>query len=117
MGPDPALVFSQILGVIKGSEGAIGTQQRCLDQNIYLATGGQGLSSHTKEAIYDLFTAYTKIKQQYQEYDAADQSVPSKYSHNSQQLMFDYRTHHIIKELCDVGWKEEKGKKVDFLSV
>lgn len=28
------------------------------------------------------------------------------------------RTHHILKELRDVGWKErEKGKKVDFLSV
>jgi len=32
--------------------------------------------------------------------------------------MFNYRTHHILKELRDVGWKEEKkGKKVDFLSV
>ena len=82
-GPDSALVFGQILGVIKGSEGAISTQQRCLDRDTYLSTGGQGLFSHTKEAIYDLFTAYTKIKRQYQEYDAADRSVPSKYSHNS----------------------------------
>ena len=74
-GPDPALVFGQILGVIKGSEEAIGTQQRCLDQDAYLSTNGQGLLPHTKEVIYDIFTAYTRIKQQYQEYDAADRSV------------------------------------------
>ena len=83
MGSDPALVFSEILGVIKGSEEAIGTQQRCLDRDTYLSHCGQGVLPETKEAIYDLFTAYIKIKRQHQEYDAADRSAPSKYSLNS----------------------------------
>ena len=31
---------------------------------------------------------------------------------------FSHRTHYLLKELREVGWKEEvKGKKVDFLSV
>jgi hypothetical protein len=35
-----------------------------------------------------------------------------------QPAKFVYRTHCILKELCDTEWKEEdKGKKVDFLSV
>lgn len=71
-GPDPALVFGEILGVIKGSEKAIGAQNRCLDLNTYLSTGRQGMFSHTKKTVYDLFTIYTKLKRQHQEYDAAD---------------------------------------------
>lgn len=31
--------------------------------------------------------------------------------------MFNYRSHHLLKEFRDVGWEEEKGKKVDFLLV
>lgn len=72
---DPALVFGEILGVIKGSEEAIGTQQRCLDRDTYLSNSRQGSFSHTKETIYDLFTAYTKLKRERQDYDAADRSV------------------------------------------
>ena len=83
MGSDPALVFSEILGVIKGSKEATGTPQRCLDQATYLSGYGQGMLSHKKEAIYALFIAYTKMKQQHQEYDAADWFALSKCSLNS----------------------------------
>ena len=76
-GLDPALIFGEILGVIKGSEETIGTQHRCLDRDAYLSVGRQGVfrqgvSSHTKETVYDLFTTYTKLKRRHQEYDAAD---------------------------------------------
>ena len=74
---DPALVFSEILGVIKGSEKTIGTQQRCLDRETYLSSGRQGIFSHAKEAVYELFVAYTKLKRQRQEYDAADRLAES----------------------------------------
>lgn len=74
-GVDPALVFGEILGVIKGSEQAIGTRQRCLDQDSYLSSGRQGMSSDTKDTVYDLFKSYTKLKRERQEYDAADRSV------------------------------------------
>ena len=79
---DPALVFGEILGVIKGSEEAIGTQNRCLDQDTYISKRGQ-IFSYRKEAIYDIFTAYTRMKRKYQEHDAADRSALSKYSPDS----------------------------------
>ena len=75
VGVDPALVFGEILGVIKGSERAIGTRQRCLDRDSYTSSYRQGMFSHTKHAMYDLFTRYTKLKQERQEFDAADRSV------------------------------------------
>ncbi|KAF9778765.1 hypothetical protein BJ322DRAFT_1114103 [Thelephora terrestris] len=96
---DPALIFGEILGVIKGSEQVINTRQRCLDRDAYISGSRRGMLSDTKDAVYDLFVEYTKLKRKRQEYDAAD------------------RTHHILKEFRDAGWKEEKGKKVDFLYV
>ena len=74
-GTDPSLVFSEILGVIKGSEQAIGTQKQCLDRNTYLSHGRQGTFDHVKGAIYGLFNRYTEIKRKRQEYDAADRSA------------------------------------------
>ena len=79
---DPALVFGEILGVIKGSEKTIGTQDRCLGRDTYLSGRHQRVLSHAKGAIYDLFTTYTRLKQQCQEYDAADRLVAPGCSHN-----------------------------------
>ena len=116
MGPDPALVFSEILGNIKGSEEAIGRKQRCLDRDTYLSSNSRGISSNTKKVIYDLFIAYTRIKQQDQEYDAADRQALPGCSPGSQWLIFSYRAHHILKEFCDAGWKEDKkGRRANFL--
>lgn len=71
---DPALVFGEIMGVIKGSEEAVGTQYRCLDRETYrsLSHRTQGTFAHKRDEIYDLFMAYTKLKRQRQDYDAAD---------------------------------------------
>ena len=75
------MVFGEILGVIEGSEKTIGTEGRCLDRDTYLSSRRQGMfrqgtSSRMREVVYDLFTAYTKLKQRYNEYDAADRLVP-----------------------------------------
>ena len=72
--PDPALIFGEFMGVIKGSEDTIGTKHRCLDWESYksLSVRSQATFSHKRDDIYDLFTAYTKLKQQEQDYDAAD---------------------------------------------
>ena len=72
--PDPALVFGEFMGVIKGSGDTVGTKDRCLDRESYksLSTRSQATFSHKRDAIYDLFLAYTKLKQQRQDYDAAD---------------------------------------------
>ena len=95
-GLDPALVFGEILGVIEGSRETIGTEGRCLDRDTYLSSSRRGMfrqgifrqgeSSHTREVVYDLFTAYTKLKQQYHEYDAADRLAPPEGSPNGKLL-------------------------------
>ena len=98
-GLDPASVFGEILGVIKGSEKTIGTQHSCLDRDTYLSEDSRGIShrgmfSHAKETVYDLFIAYTKIKREYQEYDAADRSVPPKRSSDNKLLNLTQDTSH-----------------------
>ena len=72
--PDPVVVFGEFIGVIKGSEGTIGTKHRCLDQESYksLRVRSQGIYSHKRDDTYSLFMAYTKLKRKRQEYDAAD---------------------------------------------
>ena len=109
------------MGVIKGSEAAIGKEGGYLDKDTYLSSGGRsgrGILPQTKEAIYALFNAYTKIKQEYLEYDAADRSAPPKYSPICDWLMLSCRTHHILKEFHEVGWNEDqKGEKVNYLLV
>ena len=69
---DPALVFGEFMGVIKGSEDAVGTKQRCLDRESYksLSVRSQATFSHKRDEIYDLFVAYTRSKER--DYDAAD---------------------------------------------
>jgi len=71
---DPALVFGEFIGVIKGSEDAVGTENRCLNRESYklLSVRNQGAFSHKRDVIYDLFMAYTKLKRERQDYDAAD---------------------------------------------
>ena len=71
---DPALVFGEIMGVIKGSEAAVGTKERCLDRETYRALSfrTQGTFAHKRDEIYNLFAAYTNLKVQRQDYDAAD---------------------------------------------
>ena len=70
---DPALVFGEFMGVIKGSEDTIGTKHRCLDRESYksLSVRNQATFSCKRDDIYDLFVAYTKRKGGV-EYDAAD---------------------------------------------
>lgn len=71
---DPALVFGEFIGVIKGSEDAVGTKNGCLDQESYksLSVRRYRTFSCNRDEIYRLFMAYTKLKQQRQDYDAAD---------------------------------------------
>ena len=68
---DPALVFGEFMGVIKGSECTIKKKDRCLDRGSYrlLSVRNQATFAHKRDDIYDLFEAYTKRKIGY---DAAD---------------------------------------------
>ena len=71
---DPALVFGEFMGVIKGSEDTAGMRHRYLNRESYnlLSVRSQGTFSHRRDDVYDLFMAYTKLKRQRQDYDAAD---------------------------------------------
>lgn len=60
--------------MIKGSEGAVGMKDRCLDRESYklLSPRSQATFSNKRDDIYDLFIAYNRLKGQRRDYDAAD---------------------------------------------
>ncbi|GJE94213.1 hypothetical protein PsYK624_103810 [Phanerochaete sordida] len=95
---DPALIFAEIMGVIKGSESALKTEQGYLDEQAYIAVSHrqQGTFAGRREAVYALFSAYLRVKRERRDWDAAD------------------RTHAILRGLEEVG---VPGKKIDFLYV
>ena len=72
--PDPALVFGEFMGVVKGSEDTIGTKSRCLDRKSYttLSSRSQATFSNKRDDIYNLFIAYDKLKGKRRHYDVAD---------------------------------------------
>ncbi|KAH6917677.1 hypothetical protein BKA70DRAFT_1178699 [Coprinopsis sp. MPI-PUGE-AT-0042] len=97
-GLDPALVFSEIIGVIKGAEQSITCEGRCLDKDAYLSLGERTnyLFASKRETIYRLFTKYSRRKRELRGYDAAD------------------RTHALLEVFNLVG---VPGTRVDFLYV
>ncbi|KAH9910160.1 uncharacterized protein B0H18DRAFT_516086 [Fomitopsis serialis] len=97
-GLDPALVFAEIMGVIKGSEQSWECEDGYLDRVSYynLSRRTQATFGNQREVIYDLFHAYLKHKRRRGEYDAAD------------------RTRRLLKALESYGLP---GKHVDFLYI
>ncbi|TFK22062.1 P-loop containing nucleoside triphosphate hydrolase protein [Coprinopsis marcescibilis] len=97
-GLDPSLVFSEIIGVIKGSEKSMSCSGNHLDRGTYLLLGGRTsyLSSTQRETIYAIFSKYITRKRKLEDYDSAD------------------RTHRIIQALDLIGIP---GTRVDFLYV
>lgn len=68
-------------GVIKGSEDAVQTEKGYLDREQYLQVSHrqQGTFSSRREAVYALFQAYLKMKQERREWDAADRYVQPRF--------------------------------------
>ncbi|EMD41416.1 hypothetical protein CERSUDRAFT_89982 [Gelatoporia subvermispora B] len=97
-GLDPMLVFSEFMGVIKGSENTLSTANGYLEKEAYssLSHRTQGTFATQREVIYKLFQAYLKRKRERGEYDAAD------------------RTHAILNVLRSRG---SPGQQVDFIYV
>ncbi|KZT08921.1 uncharacterized protein LAESUDRAFT_675409 [Laetiporus sulphureus 93-53] len=75
-GLDPALVFAEFMGVIKGSEQSLGCSTGHLDQDTYcsLSHRTQATFANQRDAIYKLFMAYAKLKRERRDYDAADRT-------------------------------------------
>ena len=71
---DPILAFGELIGVIEGSEDAVGTKDRCLDRESYKSLSGRSQAnfSDKRDELYDVFVAYSKLKGQRGDYDAAD---------------------------------------------
>lgn len=96
-GLDPALVFAEFMGVLKGSEQTLAGTGTHLgkDQYFGLSHRTQGTFINQRETIYKLFQAYMKRKRERGDYDAAD------------------RTHAILKRLSG----GVPGQMVDFIYI
>jgi hypothetical protein len=63
-GLDPALCFSEFIGVIQGGESSLGEPAGCLSREAYLnlSLRAQATFAHAREQIYSLFLAYRAEK-------------------------------------------------------
>lgn len=97
-GLDPSLVFSEFIGVIKGSEESLSHENRFLDKSEYenLSHRAQYAFANQRDVIYSIFSSFRKHKSLCGDYDAAD------------------RTHNILKAIEAVGIP---GPKIDYLYV
>ncbi|KAG8908799.1 hypothetical protein FRB99_003037 [Tulasnella sp. 403] len=94
---DPALLYSEFVGVIKGSEISLATPTGVLDQTQYESADSKGRSAvFDRSYVYSLFQLYQKRRPP-QSYDIAD------------------RTHAIVSSLKD--GLPSRGKTFDFLYV
>ena len=71
------LVNFCILGVIKGSEISLQSEEGFMDREAYvnLSTRQQGTFAGRREIVYTLFEAYTKRRRERREWDAADRYI------------------------------------------
>ncbi|KAI0693657.1 hypothetical protein BC835DRAFT_1352925 [Cytidiella melzeri] len=95
---DPALIFAEFMGVIKGSEDSIQSDNGYLEREQYLNVSHrqQGTFSSRRDAVYSLFQAYLKRKKFRRDWDAAD------------------RTRTIVRGLREYG---VPGRKMDFIYI
>ncbi|QRW07577.1 P-loop nucleoside triphosphate hydrolase [Ceratobasidium sp. AG-Ba] len=74
-GLDPALVYSEFLGVIEGSEAALQSKAGALDREEYTSLSHRKSSfASQRHRVYDLYETYRKRKQAYGGYDAAERT-------------------------------------------
>ncbi|KDN37508.1 hypothetical protein RSAG8_10107, partial [Rhizoctonia solani AG-8 WAC10335] len=72
---DPALVYSEFLGVIEGSEFTLTSQSGVLSRSEYLElSDGNSLLTSQRDKIYTLYESYRKARGQLGGYDAAERT-------------------------------------------
>ncbi|KAF8595241.1 P-loop containing nucleoside triphosphate hydrolase protein [Ceratobasidium sp. AG-I] len=77
---EPNLVYSEIIGVIKGSQSALESKDGYLTRREYVETLSRRqfpLLAHVRDKVYSIFEIYTKNKMARRETDAADRRVNS----------------------------------------
>ena len=74
----PSSVDYYFLGVIKGSETTLNSENHFLDYDTYsnLSARTQSTFARKRNEIYSLFEIYMKKKRERREYDAADRYAP-----------------------------------------
>lgn len=95
---NPWLVFSEFMGIVKGSEHALTCPEGVLDRPNYLHLPHRSNPNFANQRgiLYDIFEIYTKTKRQRRHHDVAD------------------RTHAILKVLRS---QKFPGKQIDYLYV
>ncbi|CCO33896.1 TPR and ankyrin repeat-containing protein 1 AltName: Full=Lupus brain antigen 1 homolog [Rhizoctonia solani AG-1 IB] len=74
-GLDPALVYSEFLGIIEGSEAALLSKAGALSRDEYTGLSHKKSSFASQRGyVYDLYEAYRKRKRQLRGYDAAERT-------------------------------------------
>ncbi|KAG9097516.1 hypothetical protein FRC06_007474, partial [Ceratobasidium sp. 370] len=74
-GLDPALVYSEFLGIIEGSEPALESTAGALSREAYTSLSHRKSSfASQRDRVYDLYEIYRKRKQAYGGYDAAERT-------------------------------------------
>ncbi|KAB5592704.1 TPR and ankyrin repeat-containing protein 1 [Ceratobasidium theobromae] len=74
-GFDPALIYSEFLGIIEGSEAALGSKTGALSREEYTSLSHRKSSfASQRDKVYDLYEIYRKRKQQLGGYDAAERT-------------------------------------------
>ncbi|KAH7101458.1 hypothetical protein BKA62DRAFT_176919 [Auriculariales sp. MPI-PUGE-AT-0066] len=73
---DPALVYSEIMGVIKGSGESLLREERYLDATSYetFSTRRQATFANQRSCVYEIFTAYQREKRLKGHVDQADRT-------------------------------------------
>lgn len=94
----PWLVFSEFMGIVKGSEHALTCPEGVLNRASYLCLPHRSNPNFANQRgiLYDIFEIYTKVKRQRRHYDVAD------------------RTHAILKVLRSQRFP---GKQIDYLYI
>ncbi|KAF8139771.1 hypothetical protein EV363DRAFT_1497668, partial [Boletus edulis] len=98
-GLEPWLVFSELMGIIKGSEKSLSCPGGFLHEEAYcnLSSRSNPAFANQRTTVYAIFKAYCKLKKERRHHDVAD------------------RTHAILKTL--LGGGPLKGQRVDFLYI
>ncbi|KAF8686413.1 UvrD-like helicase C-terminal domain [Rhizoctonia solani] len=74
-GLDPALVYSEFLGIIEGSEAALSSKYGALSRDEYVNLSHKKSSFASQRGhVYDLYEAYRKRKRQLRGYDSAERT-------------------------------------------
>ncbi|KAG8220598.1 hypothetical protein J3R82DRAFT_2824 [Butyriboletus roseoflavus] len=98
-GLEPWLVFSELMGIIKGCEKSLSSPNGFLDEEAYcgLPARSNPTFANQRQTLYAIFEVYCKLKKERHHHDVAD------------------RTHAVLRAL--LGGTPLGGQRVDFLYI